>query len=328
MPDHTDAIATEQPWRGRAAPDFLIPLRGGGLATFYERFCGEPVAVVFAAGRDDLDGCLGLANHVRVVAVTSGADMQWRNVSGLVQVADDGSIARAFLGRDRVEGAVAVVLGPTLTIAALVEPLSAPGIRQIVEAMPLAAPRTTDSAAPVLMVPEVLPRSLCQRLIAAHDADNFESGMLRERDGRIDLVPDPTAQCRRDHRLADAGLVEAVTAALEERVLPVIARAFHYGVTRLESYKVVAYDASGGYFRLHRDNVTPDARHRRFALSLNLNAEYEGGELVFPEFGPTRYRPPPGGAMVFSGTLLHGVRDVTAGRRYVLLSFLWGDEPA
>lgn len=49
---------------------------------------------------------------------------------------------------------------------------------------------------------------------------------------------------------------------------------------------------------------------------------------MFPEFGPTRYRPLGGGTMVFSGTLLHGVRDVTAGRRYVLLSFLWGDEPA
>ena len=328
MPERTDAIADEQPWRGRTAPDFLIPLPGGGLATFYERFCGQPVVVVFAASGKDLDGCLDLASHVRVVAVARGADMQRVSAPGLVQVADDGSIARAFLGRDRVDAAVAVVLGPTLTIAALVEPLSAPGIRQLIEAMPLAPEPTADSVAPVLMVPEVLPPALCQRLIAAHAADNFESGMLRERDGRVDLVPDPTAKRRRDHRLADPALVGAVTAALEERVLPVIARAFHYGVTRLESYKVVAYDASGGYFRLHRDNVTPDARHRRFALSLNLNAGYEGGELVFPEFGPTRYRPPSGGAMVFSGTLLHGVRDVTAGRRYVLLSFLWGDEPA
>ena len=60
-----------------------------------------------------------------------------------------------------------------------------------------------------------------------------------------------------------------MTSALSERLLPAIARAFHYPVTRMESYKVVAYAAEkGGYFKLHRDNVTPDARHRRFALSL------------------------------------------------------------
>jgi len=69
-------------------------------------------------------------------------------------------------------------------------------------------------------------------------------------------------------------------------LLPAIARAFHYPVTRLESYKVVAYDtANGGYFRLHRDNVTPDARHRRFALSLNLNADYAGGRSPGPACG-------------------------------------------
>lgn len=86
--------------------------------------------------------------------------------------------------------------------------------------------------------------------------------------------------------------------------------------------------ATGGYFRPHRDNSTPDARQRRFALSLNLNAAYAGGELESPEFGPCLYRPPPGAATVFPGTLLHAAPDVTRGRRYVLLSFLWGEEAA
>jgi len=95
----------------------------------------------------------------------------------------------------------------------------------------------------------------------------------------------------------------------------------------LEPFKVVCYDsATGGYFRRHRDNVTPDARHRRFALSINLNDDYQGGSLVFPEFGPEGYSPPRGGALVFSGELLHEATAVTAGKRYVLLSFLWGDE--
>ena len=328
MPDRTDPSAAGQTWRGRVAPDFLIPLAGGGLATFYERHCGEPAVVVFATGGLDPADCTALAALAATVVVTPGPGARPVAPSGVLQVIDDGSIARAFLGDGQPDQAVAVVLNPTLTIAAVVEPATPERVRGVLEAMPRPPVQTLAAVAPVLMVPDVLPPGLCQRLIAAHDRDNFDSGMLRERDGRVELVPDPAAKRRRDHRLADPALVEGVTAALEERLLPAIARAFHYSVTRLEAYKVVAYDAGGGYFRLHRDNVTPDARHRRFALSLNLNAEYAGGELVFPEFGPARYRPPAGGAMVFSGTLLHGVREVTAGRRYVLLSFLWGDEPA
>ena len=54
--------------------------------------------------------------------------------------------------------------------------------------------------------------------------------------------------------------------------------------------------------------------HRRFAVTLNLNDGFEGGELWFQEFGPRRYRPPPGGAAVFSCSLLHEARPVTAGR--------------
>ena len=62
--------------------------------------------------------------------------------------------------------------------------------------------------------------------------------------------------------------------------------------------------------------------HRRFAVSVNLNEDYEGGEISFPEYGPRRYRPAAGAALVFSCSLLHGVSPVTRGRRYVFLPFL------
>src|SRR3546814_20819717 len=74
------------------------------------------------------------------------------------------------------------------------------------------------------------------------------------------------------------------------------------------------------YFRPHRDNTTKGTAHRRFAVTLNLNAdEFEGGELRFPEFGPHLYKPPTGGAVVFSCSLLHEAMPVTKGRRYVFL---------
>jgi predicted 2-oxoglutarate/Fe(II)-dependent dioxygenase YbiX len=90
---------------------------------------------------------------------------------------------------------------------------------------------------------------------------------------------------------------------------------------------IACYDAQeGGYFRPHRDNLSMGTAHRKFAVSINLNAEdFEGGDLRFPEFGPRTYRPPTGGAVVFACGLLHEATPVTRGRRYAVLPFLYDE---
>jgi hypothetical protein len=65
--------------------------------------------------------------------------------------------------------------------------------------------------------------------------------------------------------------------------------------------------------------------HCRFAVSVNLNEGYEGGEIGFPEYGPQLYRPGAGAALVFSCSLLHGISPITLGRRYAFLPFLHDD---
>ena len=66
--------------------------------------------------------------------------------------------------------------------------------------------------------------------------------------------------------------------------------------------------------------------HRRFACSINLNSEaFEGGGLIFPEFGGQEYSPRTGEALVFSSSLLHLAQPVSKGTRFALLSFLFGD---
>jgi predicted 2-oxoglutarate/Fe(II)-dependent dioxygenase YbiX len=98
----------------------------------------------------------------------------------------------------------------------------------------------------------------------------------------------------------------------------------------MERYLIACYDAAGGgYFRPHRDNTTNATLHRRFAVTINLNAEdYEGGDLRFPEFGPKSYRAPTGGAVVFSCALMHEALPVTRGKRYAFLPFLYDDAAA
>jgi predicted 2-oxoglutarate/Fe(II)-dependent dioxygenase YbiX len=106
-------------------------------------------------------------------------------------------------------------------------------------------------------------------------------------------------------------------------------RFFQFQATRMDRYIVACYDSAiGGHFYRHRDNVNAGAQHRRFAISMNLNSDYDGCDLVFPEFGRRAYRAPCGGAIVFSCGALHQVTPVTRGRRYAFLAFLYGEADA
>ena len=82
------------------------------------------------------------------------------------------------------------------------------------------------------------------------------------------------------------------------------------------------------FFRAHRDNTTKGTAHRRYAVSINLNDDFDGGEVVFPEYSSKGIKAPRGGAVVFSCSLLHAVTQVTRGRRFAFLPFLYDDAAA
>jgi predicted 2-oxoglutarate/Fe(II)-dependent dioxygenase YbiX len=195
-----------------------------------------------------------------------------------------------------------------------------------------ALPEVADHAgaelyAPVLILPRVFEPDLCQRLIALYEADGgAASGVMRDVDGRTVGVMDDFKR-RRDVFVEDDVLRQELVSRITLRIAPQIRRVFQFNPTRLERYLVACYDAEdGGYFRPHRDNETFATAHRRFAVSINLNAEdFEGGDLRFPEFGPRTYRPPTGGAAVFSCSLQHEATPVTQGRRYAFLPFLYDE---
>jgi predicted 2-oxoglutarate/Fe(II)-dependent dioxygenase YbiX/peroxiredoxin len=183
--------------------------------------------------------------------------------------------------------------------------------------------------APVLVLPQVFEPELCARLIGAYEQSGGElSGFMREEGGKTVLKHDAGHKKRRDHNLVDEALMAATRARIQRRVAPEIKKVHQFEVTRMERYLVGCYTAEdGGHFRAHRDNTTKGTAHRRFAVSINLNADFDGGQVGFPEYGPQTFKPPPGGAVVFSCSLLHMVSPVTRGARYAFLPFLY-DEPA
>lgn len=194
-------------------------------------------------------------------------------------------------------------------------------------------PRLVENrrSAPVLMLDRVFERDLCRRLVEVYESSGgVDSGFMRELQGKTTAVMDHSFKRRSDCEITDQELIREVQGRLHRRLIPEIAKAFNFVATRIERHIVACYDSSaGGHFRPHRDNTTLGTAHRRFAVSINLNAEeFEGGNLRFPEFGPRTYRPSTGGAVVFGCSLLHEAMPVTMGRRYAFLPFLYDDAAA
>lgn len=205
-------------------------------------------------------------------------------------------------------------------------------VLQVLDAQPpIRPPAPAEVQAPVLVVPRVFEPELCRRLISLYEQNGGEdSGFMRDVNGQTVGMYDYSHKRRRDYTIEDELIRTGCMHRIHDRLIPEIEKAFQFKATRMERYIVACYDAeTSGHFRAHRDNTTRGTAHRRFAVSLNLNTEdYEGGALQFPEFGPHLHRPPTGGAVVFSCSLLHEATAVTKGSRYVFLPFLYDDAAA
>jgi predicted 2-oxoglutarate/Fe(II)-dependent dioxygenase YbiX len=83
------------------------------------------------------------------------------------------------------------------------------------------------------------------------------------------------------------------------------------------------YDTGSHYQAQHMDCQTGYDNQRKLSFTLMLNDNYEGGE-----FG-TQYEQVakhPGRLLVFPSYLLHSVRPITQGTRYVIYGFLSGPD--
>jgi len=253
--------------------------------------------------------------------------------SAISFIADyDGAISACF-------GAAAmprtVVLDPMLRAVANIPWDHEAGHVATVRGVLQSLPSVDDSAgvpltAPVLIVPRVFDFSLCDFLVQFYEKfGGKDSGFLLDTDGKTSTVVDHKLKRRNDLPVVAPELREVIRSRIVRRLQPAVQRYFQFDATRMDRYIVACYDSAiGGHFYRHRDNVNAGAQHRRFAISLNLNRDYDGCDLIFPEFGSRAYRAPHGGAVVFSCGALHQVTPVTGGRRYAFLAFLYGEADA
>ena len=308
--------------RGERAPDFVLPTADGPQTRFYARAGGRPTLLIFTKTTRGLEN-LHPPDAIDVFLI-SPSNLE---TTSTVFIDKDRAVGTAYrLGGDFAAYALDANLR---VLSAIQRPNAIDQLYRAFKDLPDHRARDIDIHAPVLLIPNVLTPEIRRALTHVWATKGHrETGVERSQSGTRRDVIDPQNKKRRDHQVADAKLLKLLTATVGRRVMPEIQRAFHYKATRFEGFKIACYDADdGGFFRAHRDNLSPATAHRRFALTLNLNDDYEGGHLVFPEFGPHRYRPSAGDAIAFSSSFLHEVQPVTRGRRFALLSFLFHDDP-
>jgi hypothetical protein len=334
--------------RGEPAPWFRAHAIGGSPSYTFHTVAGRHVLMLFVGAAEKAEAAAALALVHRHRALFDDENACFFGVTCDPADAAEGRVAQSLPGIrffldesgeiSRLYGALAeggayrpfwLLLDPALRALALL-PLERGAEAIAALAAAVQQPRG-DEWAPVLAVPNVLEPDLCRRLIALYEETGGEpSGFMREVCGKTVLLTDPGHKLRRDCSIDDPRLRALLLDRVKASIVPMVARAFQFEATRMERYLVGCYDSgTGGHFRPHRDNTTRGTAHRRFAVSINLNAgDYDGGDLRFPEFGPRTYRPPTGGAVVFSCSLLHEATPVTRGTRYAFLPFLYDEAAA
>ena len=317
---------------GDRAPPFTLTDRNGAGIRLYSEATGNPIVLIFMIGtpETDFEAKIGELANARILAITDqGTEATLpATLDCPVLLDESGETARKY---GVANGTTVILLDANLRVVETFAPGSDQvGARLSRHLDALKFPETTlaHRQAPVLLIPRILDPETCRMLIDHLETDGGEEGnTVRVVDGEVIRAPNFEAKRRRDLSVTDPHMIARLQDLMSRRVLQELYRAFQVKMGYVEEFKLGCYEAeNSGFFRAHRDNTTPATRHRQFAMTLNLNAEdYEGGELRFPEFGDSLYKPATGEAIVFSCTLMHEVMPMLRGRRYTLLSFFHDD---
>ena len=164
----------------------------------------------------------------------------------------------------------------------------------------------TGGNVPFLLIENVLSPELIEKILHIYDTVNKQSHN--------------TTTKNRQHVHPNKELEIDIDNKLSRSLFPEIRKIFYFDVNYRELYKICSYDAeTDGRFHAHRDTPYP-FQHRRYAMSLCLNDDYEGGEFELPEYN-FKIKPKANSALIFPGICSHKVNQVTKGSRKVIITF-------
>ena len=336
---------------GDRLPDLALPGLDGKLRKLTWSFTGDPVALLAVDDLGNLDGdqfkalwdaCKAATSSLVVVAGNSVAqaaalwsklggspeaplllcDAERKFLSSLLAPAGGIGFGPASALRMRV-----IALDPNQRVATTFDTRALPAAAEAMGAVADSV-RTSGGGdlvlrtamAPCLVLPRVFEPDFCAQLIRLWGKGDHRDSGVSSRYGNVNVSHLKQTE---DYTIVEPMMLKAVSDRLAYRIGPELTKVFGYDREfTFDSHVVLSYSAEGKhFFGAHRDNGAPTTANRSFAVSLNLNDDFDGGELALPEYAGVRVCAPLGGAAVFSCSLLHVALPVTRGRRFVLTTF-------
>jgi len=307
---------------GDRLPDFVLPDPKGTLRFFYQNVTGAPTVFFMAANtamQNQWDEIKELAAQAAAIRA-AGADLVIVSNDGIeslemvskiipehaIWLADIKGVVNLGLrsaAQFLLSGITVFVLDGNQRIVAARghTPGQATWALEVLQAMNRDEPQKLGQVAPILMLPAVLEPADCSRLIEQISASATPHG----------AAP-----------IADKALAEQVVKLLLRRIGPEVEKVFSFDDFTIEDVTLRWDDHSAAAEKVRAVN-DPAVEGRPFLLLVDLDAAaYTGGETSFPEFGPHRYQPGAGGAIVHAGALLRELAPVASGRRSLLSATL------
>ncbi len=334
---------------GDRLPDFFLPGLDGKLRKFIWSFTGEPVALIVADDLNNVDAgqlqaLLAACTTARTVPVVvcanalAGAGAIWKKLVGAAAPLLLCDPERKFLPALLSQGSISfgqtaglrtrvIVLDANQRIAGTFDTRPLPSTADAIAALADSV-RSNGGAgqviatpmAPVLVLPRIFEPDFCAQVIRLWEKGDHQDSGVSSRYGNVGV-----AELKRteDYMVSEPMMQKAISDRLAYRVGPELTKAFAFDRQfTFDAHVVLSYSVDGRhFFGAHRDNGAPTTADRAFAVSLNLNDDFDGGELVFPEYAGVKVSPPAGAAAVFSCSVLHEALPVTRGRRFVLTTF-------
>lgn len=335
---------------GDPAAPFILPDPGGTQWSPLDNdIAGKPLLLLFLADGNAAQACADLAPLIAahdelrqagcgIFALTRAAPGP--EVTQALPAAADGkpifpllndSKGEAFraYGLSGAQASVAILLTANMKIAFIggASGRTIPRVRDELRRMAQARPAIALAAhPPILLVPVALSAADCGFLMQLWQRLDQDHGAI----GHSDVDPKCVSFLHeygrvKQYLVEDARLQEALDAKLARRIMPELSKAFDTRAPQREAYALSCYDANdGGMLQPHRDCASQETRHRRFTVTVALNDGYQGGALRFREYGEQTYNLPIGAAAIFSAAVLHEVLPITSGRRFALVTHIYG----
>jgi len=124
-------------------------------------------------------------------------------------------------------------------------------------------------------------------------------------------------------RVAECKVIDLV---IFEKLKPLLEWKFGVSISYRERYKIGWYSGEKlGFYVPHTDKQGGmDYRDISMVVCASRQEDYDGGEFLFPDLDIS-FKLDLGDGIFFDSSMRHGVKPVTRGNRYVLISFLFGE---